>query len=180
MCQAEIYFWRTEPSLLTWLRPRGDTESQLETSLPTPRPRRSAIRDATKEDAKSHNAIQLILTGWPKNNRDITEDIKYCFAFENELIFQESTVFRGEGAVVPGSFRANLTYQTHSSCPTVHSCLGHIPESLCWQGMNENLRFLFLNVTFTVDPKQQIRVTMILHIHPAPCWDLFSSAETGW
>ena len=141
---------------------QGDTEADLETVnmltyLPISAERLSVIRDATKEDTKLQRVIKLILTGWPKNKRDIEQDIQHYFAFQDELSFQDGIVFRGERAVIPDTLRADLTRRIHSSHLGVEGCLRRARECVYWQGMNEQIKNFIskCDICRSVDPKQQ-------------------------
>lgn len=141
---------------------QGETESDLETVnmvtyLPISAERLSAIRDATKEDEKLQGLIKLILRGWPKNKRDIRQDVQHYFAFQDELTYQDGIVFRGERAVIPDTLRGDLTCRIHSSHLGVEGCLRRARESVYWQGMNEQIRTFIAkcDICRSVDPKQQ-------------------------
>lgn len=141
---------------------QGETELELETvnmitSLPISAERLSAIRDATEKDAKLQKAKRLILTGWPKNKRDIELDIQHYFAFQDELSFQDGVVFRGERAVIPDTLRADLTRRIHSSHLGVEGCLRRARECVYWQGMTEQIKTFIAkcDICRSVDPKQQ-------------------------
>lgn len=127
------------------------------TYLPISAERLSAIRDATKEDDKLQRVIKLILSGWPKNKRDIALDIQHYFAFQDELSFQDGVVFRGERAVIPDTLIADLTCRIHSSHLGVEGYLRRARECVYWQGMNEQIKTFIskCDICRSVDPKQQ-------------------------
>ena len=141
---------------------QGATESELETVnmisyLPISAERLSAIRDATKEDMKLQEVIRLVMTGWPKNKKNMAQNIQHYFPFQDELSFQDGIVFRGERAVIPDALRSDLTCRIHSSHLGVEGCLRRARECVYWQGMNEQIKTFIskCDICRSVDPKQQ-------------------------
>lgn len=133
------------------------------TYLPISAERLSAIRDATRADVRLQEVIKWILTGWPQHKKDITPHIQHYFAFQDELSFQDSIVFRGERAVISDALQADLTHRIHSSHLGVEGCLRCSQECVYWQGMIEQIKTFIskCDICRSVDSKQQKEI-----LHP--------------
>ena len=141
---------------------KEDIETEVETvnmidHLPISAERLNAIRLATKEDTKLQKLINVILSGWPKNKKDIPADIHHYYSFQEELSYQDGIVFRGERAVIPDVLRADITSRIHSSHLGVEGCLRRARDCVYWQGMNEQVKTFIMkcDVCRSVDPRQQ-------------------------
>lgn len=153
----------------------GDTETELETVnmvsyLPISAERLGAIKRAPREDTKIQSVANSILTGWPENKNDLPTGIQHFHSFQEELSFQDDTVFRGERAAITDALRAAIIRRIHSSHRGVEGCLRRARECVYWQ-MNENINTFISKCDigqWTQNSKKRHCTLMIWQADPGP------------
>lgn len=152
-------------------------EAELETvnmvqDLPISADRLHDTRRATEKDKILQLVIETMTQGWPKDKRQVQNEIRPYFSLQEELSHQNGIVFRGERAVIPDVLRADITSRLHSSHLGMEGCLRRARECVYWLGMNDQIK-KYINkcdICRSMDDKQQ-KETLLSHEVPRRPWE---------
>ena len=135
-------------------KPLGDTEhNSLEEDIklhvdsvisnqPMTDTRLQQIRDHTREDPVLRAAIVYTVSGWPKHQRDVPENLRSLFAVRNQLSVCDGLLTLGNRLVIPTQLRENILSKIHEGHLGVNKCLDRAGSTVWWPGITAQIKQL--------------------------------------
>ncbi|XP_024890884.1 uncharacterized protein K02A2.6-like [Temnothorax curvispinosus] len=101
------------------------------------------MKELVVETNKDEELIELkkvILSGWPKNEKKLSDSVKSYNQYKDELTIVSDLVFKGQSVVIPNSMRSEMLNRVHYSHLGVNKCLSIAQESIFWPGMINQIK----------------------------------------
>ena len=135
-------------------KPLGDTkDNSLEEDIklhvdsvisnqPMTDTRLQQITDHTREDPVLRAAIVYTVSGWPKHQRDVPENLRSLFAVRNQLSVCDGLLTLGNRLVIPTQLRENILSKIHEGHLGVNKCLDRAGSTVWWPGITAQIKQL--------------------------------------
>ena len=103
------------------------------------------IRLATQADDNLAILKYIIQQGWPKNIKEVPQEIQKYWAFHEELMIEYGLILKGTRIVIPDKKREEILKQIHEGHLGLNKCQMRAKETVYWPGLNDKLEQLILN-----------------------------------
>ncbi|XP_052756325.1 uncharacterized protein K02A2.6-like [Galleria mellonella] len=97
------------------------------------------IRGETKIDNDCRRLMNYITNGWPKNRRDVHENIIGFWPYREQLHCMDYMIFKGDCIFIPRALRDNMVSQVHEGHLGIERCKRRAREVMFWPGMSEDV-----------------------------------------
>ena len=97
------------------------------------------IQLATQADDNLAILKHIIQQGWPKNIKEVPNEIQKYWTFHEELMIEDGLILKGMRIVIPDKKREEILKQIHEGCLGLNKCQMRAKETVYWLGINEQL-----------------------------------------
>ena len=110
-----------------------------------PDTRREEIRQAIKTDDELLELIEIIQNGWPKDKRQLPENLHPYFQIRDTLSYEDGLIVKGEKLLIPKSLRGEMKKRLHAAHMGYDSMVRRAHKYLFWIGMTQEIKQLAQN-----------------------------------
>ena len=103
------------------------------------------IRQATQADDQLVLLKHTIMTGWPKNIKEILQVLQPYWTFHEELTIEDGLILKGTQIIILHKKREAILKQIHDSHLGLTKCKLRAKQVVYWPGLNDQLEQLVLN-----------------------------------
>ena len=139
--------------------------------------------DQLKEETKKDNTLNILKSyvenGWPEK-KQISDQVKQYFSFQEELSIHEGLILKGNRTVVPSVMRTELKSSLHYGHFGIEKCINRAKLSVFWPNINKEITDIVSNCRTCIDHRNTLQPEpLISHEIPDSLWvkigvDLFS------
>ncbi|CAH8560353.1 unnamed protein product [Dicrocoelium dendriticum] len=131
------------------------------------------LQQCTEEDGLCKLLRQTILSGWPKNKKDLPGELTPFFHFRDELIVQDGLIFKGNRILIPKALQRAMTELVHYAHLGVNNCVARARELMFWPGMTSQIRDYVSNcLACRTHDVRQSKEPMMLRDVPDRPWQM--------
>ena len=94
----------------------------IESNLPVFPGKRSKLQTSTRDDATIQSAIGYTLSGWPRYEQDVPDDMKELFNVRRQLSVSDGMLMYADRIVVPTSLRSEMLDRIHQGHQGITKC----------------------------------------------------------
>lgn len=98
------------------------------------------IQLETANDPSLQTLVKFIANGWPKNIRDVPENIKMYFKYKDELSAQQGLIFRNNKILIPYVLRKLMIEKVHVSHLGIENTVKFAKENIFWPNMSSEIK----------------------------------------
>lgn len=114
-------------------------ELEIEIIITIPKLMTKQIREETATDDHLQKIIEYINTGWPKNDNQISPELKPYSHFKEELSFYDGLIFKGNRIVVPKTKQKYILDVLHQGHPGIQNSLRRARECIYWKNLTSDV-----------------------------------------
>ena len=82
----------------------------------------------------------IIQNGWPEHKNIVSQSIWKYYDIREELLYQNSIIFKGDKVILPYSLRAAMLDRIHYAHISMNGCMSRAKECIYWPGMDAEIR----------------------------------------
>lgn len=97
------------------------------------------LKEMTKEDPVLVLIINFCQTQWPKNNKNLSPNVKKYWSVKDYLTTAENLLFLHNKIVVPSKLRNEMLMQIHEGHCGIEKCKSRARQLLYWPNMNQDI-----------------------------------------
>jgi hypothetical protein len=112
----------------------------VESSRPASKEKIQLIENATREDQVLQKVTKLILSGWPKYQTQVPEEVRCFFPYRGELSCVEGKLSYRDQIVIPASMKKEMLQMIHDGHLGVTKCLERANSSVWWPGISKDIK----------------------------------------
>ena len=100
------------------------------------------LRKATIQDDTLSELAKVIRHGWPDLKQNVPLSIRAFWPFRDELVVDNSIIFKGTKVVIPKSMRTLMLQRIHTSHQGPDACVRRARDVIFWPGMASEIQHL--------------------------------------
>ena len=100
------------------------------------------LREATNQDDTLKELIKPIRQGWPELKQKVLLSMRAFWPFRDELLIDNSIIFKGTKVVIPKSMHTLMLQRTHASHQGSEAFVQWARDVMFWPGMANGIRHL--------------------------------------
>ena len=109
-------------------------------SLAIPAAQLQRLKEISASDPVMRALRDTIQGGWPPSRTGLPESVYPYFDIRDELVLQDSLIFKGAQLVIPAAMRKEMMAATHASHIGIEGCIRRARESMFWPRMSVELK----------------------------------------
>ena len=109
-------------------------------NLPVSDKRWQQLTHVSADDPVLKQLHTVIQCGWPERKSDVPMCLRPYFDLRDELVVQDSLIFKGSRLVVPTCMRKELMSVAHATLISIEGCLRRVRECLFWPMMASDVK----------------------------------------
>ena len=97
------------------------------------------LKQRTAEDPKLQKLISILSSGWPKEKKNLEEEISEFWDVREEISYLNGVVYRGEKYIAPEHLRARIIAFAHEGHQGISKCKSRIRSIYWWPYLNRDV-----------------------------------------
>ncbi|KAJ0169313.1 hypothetical protein K1T71_015197 [Dendrolimus kikuchii] len=134
------------------------------------------IQNEVKKDRECTLLLNYVLKGWPRNRRDVNENIKVFWPYREQLNYLAGIIFKGDRVFIPSALRAEMLSRVHEGHLGIERCKRRAREVMFWPGLSEDVERTVRRCTAcALHAPPARRQPLLQHTVPALPWHKLAS-----
>ena len=139
--------------------------------LAIPPNRLQKVRQASADDVVLSELRSTIHRGWPEKRSEVSESVLAYYDIRDELVVQDSLVFKGPLLVIPSALRKEMIELIHATHIGIEGCLRRARDLMYWPRMTTQLKDYMSKCDVCMSHRPQQRKELIQqHTFAARPW----------
>lgn len=135
-----------------------------------------AIKKESETDSDCKSLVGYIRNSWPKNRRDVVENMKVFWPYREELHYVDGIILKGERVFIPRALRDEMLSRVHEGHLGIERCKRRAREVMFWPGLCEDVERVVRSceacMLYAPRPRRQ---PLLQHMVPALPWHKLAS-----
>ena len=142
----------------------------IDSCLPMSTQRKEELQTCTRNDAILQSAIVFTLTGWPKYEKDVPDNLKQFFNVKELLSVSNGLLTYADRIVIPKDMQPEILDRIHDGHQGVVKCQERAKLSVWWPGISRDIKSIVAMCDHcqTYKPKQHKEPLMTTPLPSAP------------
>ncbi|XP_063917307.1 uncharacterized protein K02A2.6-like [Zophobas morio] len=100
------------------------------------------VKSETATDPEMQELVRVILTGWPKTNKKLNNQLRPYYRYKSELTVENDIIYKNNSCVIPRKLRKNILHNIHYSHLGYNKCVKLAQESVFWPTIKNEIKLM--------------------------------------